>query len=50
LHEVFRLDEQQKTAVLTSVQQIANIVAHIVKERLELVGRLDAIAGLAHMK
>jgi excisionase family DNA binding protein len=47
LHEVFHLDEQQKTAVLSSVQQIANIVAHIVQERLELVGRLDAIAGLA---
>jgi excisionase family DNA binding protein len=50
LHEVFHLDEQQKTAVLSSVQQIANIVAHIVQERLELVGRLDAIAGLAHVR
>ena len=50
LHEVFHLDEQQKTAVLSSVQQIANIVAHIVQERLELVGRLEAIAGLAHVR
>jgi len=49
LHEVFHLNDQQKTAVLSSVQQIANIVAHIVKERLELVRRLDAIAGLAHV-
>jgi ligand-binding sensor protein len=47
LHEVFHLDEEQKSIVLTSVQHVANIVAHIVKERLVLVGRLDAIAGLA---
>lgn len=47
LHEVFQLDEDQKTAVLSSVQRVANIVAHIVDERQELVGRLDTIAGLA---
>ena len=47
LHEVFQLSSEQKTAVLSSVQRIANIVAHIVDERQELVGRLDTIAGLA---
>jgi len=47
LHEIFHLDEEQKTVVLSSVQRIANIVAHIVDERQELVGRLDTIAGLA---
>ena len=47
LHEVFELNNEKKTAVLSSVQRIANIVAHIVDERQELVGRLDAIAGLA---
>ena len=47
LHEVYTIDEDQKTAVLATVQKVANIVAHIVNERLELVGRLDAIADLA---
>lgn len=50
LHEVFHLNEEQKSIVLTTVQQVANIVAHIVKERLDLVGRLDAIAGLATVR
>jgi excisionase family DNA binding protein len=50
LHEVFHLDAQQKSTVLSSVQKIANIVAHIVQERLELVGRLDTIAELAHVR
>ena len=50
LHEVFHLDDQQKSVVLSTVQQVANIVAHIVKERLELVGRLDAIADLAKVR
>lgn len=47
LHEVFSLDEMQRAAVLSSVQKVANIVAHIVSERQELVGRLEKIAGLA---
>ena len=47
LHEVFHLDEEQRSVVLVSVQQVANIVAHIVKERLVLISRLEAIAGLA---
>jgi excisionase family DNA binding protein len=47
LHEVYNLNDEQKTAVLATVQTVANIVAHIVNERLELIGRLDAIAELA---
>lgn len=47
LREVYHLDEKQKSAVLTTVQKVANIVAHIVSERLDLVGRLDVIANLA---
>ena len=50
LHEVFHLDAEQKTVVLSSVQRVANIVAHIVNERQELVRRLDTIAGLALSK
>ena len=50
LHEVCHLDEKQKATVLSSVQQVANIVAHIVNEHQELVGRLDKIASLAMVK
>ena len=50
LHEVFHLDAEQKMVVLSSVQRVANIVAHIVNERQELVRRLDTIAGLALAK
>ncbi len=37
----------RKRPFLSSVQRVANIVAHIVNERQELVGRLDTIADLA---
>jgi excisionase family DNA binding protein len=47
LDEVYHLDEEQKQTVLSSVQKVANIVAHIVNERQVLVGRLETIAGLA---
>lgn len=47
LHEVFHLDQEQKKVVLSSVQRVANIAAHNVTERQELVGRLDKIADLA---
>jgi excisionase family DNA binding protein len=50
VHEVFHLDEEQKAAVLSSVQQVANIVAHIVNEHQELVSRLEKIASLAAVK
>ncbi len=47
LSEVYLLNQEQKKTVLVTVQRVANIVAHIVSERQELVGRLDKIAGLA---
>ena len=49
LEDAYYLTETQATAVLSSLQRIANIVAHIVHERQELVGRLEAIANLTKM-
>ena len=49
LHEVYVLDEGERTAVLSSVQRIANIVAHIINERQLLLGRLEAIADLTRL-
>ncbi len=46
LTEVFYLDEAEQTRVLTFVQRIANIVAHIVTERHTLMAKLDSIAKL----
>ncbi len=44
--EVFYLSEEQKLLILTTVQHIANIIAHIVTERTNLMGKLNAIAQL----
>ncbi len=46
LDQVYFLDEDQQQKVLDHMQQIANIVAHIVCERKKLIGRLEAIADL----
>ncbi|MGD2079247.1 MAG: PocR ligand-binding domain-containing protein, partial [Chloroflexota bacterium] len=46
LDGVYFLDERQRGKVLAHIQQIANIVAHIVSERKTLIGRLEAIADL----
>jgi excisionase family DNA binding protein len=46
IDEVFYLSEAEKTRVLSFVQRIANIVAHIISERNSLMGKLDAIAQL----
>jgi hypothetical protein len=46
LSEVFYLDEGERSRVLSFVQRIANIVAHIVNERNTLMGKLEAIAQL----
>jgi excisionase family DNA binding protein len=46
LTEVFYLDEAEQSRVLTLVQRIANIVAHIVTERNSLMGKLESIAKL----
>lgn len=44
--QVYFLEEGQQQKVLDHIQQIANIVAHIVCERKKLIGRLEAIADL----
>lgn len=49
LDQVYQLNKQERAVVLSSVQKVANIVAHIVQERLVLLGRLDGIATLARM-
>ena len=41
--------EEEQNIVLSNVQTVANIVAHIVQERLALLGRLDSIADLARL-
>ena len=43
------LNEEERVKVLSSVQKVANIVAHIVQERLGLLDRLDGIAYLARL-
>lgn len=47
LSDVFYLDEAEQTRVLTFVQPIANIVAHIVSERNTLLGNLESLAKIA---
>ncbi|UCG22918.1 MAG: PocR ligand-binding domain-containing protein [Chloroflexota bacterium] len=46
MDEVHFLSEGQPEKVLAHIQQIANIVAHIICERKTLIGRLEAIADL----
>ncbi len=48
LLEVFYLDEGERIRILSFVQRIANIIAHIVSERNELVGKLEAVSRLTH--
>ncbi len=47
LEEVFYLDQVERTRILSFVQRIANIVAHIATERTVLMGKLESIAKLA---
>jgi excisionase family DNA binding protein len=47
LSEVYFLDEAEQTRVLSFVQRIANIVAHIATERNAFIGNLQAMAQLA---
>ena len=49
LDQVHCLNEEEQVRVLSSVQKVANIVAHIIQERLVLLGRLDGIANLARL-
>jgi excisionase family DNA binding protein len=46
LHEVYHLDATQRPRLLSLVQRIANVVAHIAGERVVFVGKLAAIAEL----
>jgi excisionase family DNA binding protein len=46
LTEVFYLDKAEQARILSFVQRIANIIAHIVNERNSLMSKLDAIAQL----
>jgi len=48
LTEVFYLNESQKMLILTTVQRLANIMAHIIMERRDLVGKLNAIAVIVN--
>lgn len=49
LDQVYSLNVEERAKVLSSVQKVANIVAHIVQERLVLLNRLDGIANLARL-
>lgn len=49
IDEAFELNDIQKKNLLETIQEVANIVAHIVKERQELVTRLDKIADLTRL-
>ena len=49
VNDVYFLSEDQRDKVLAHIQQIANIVAHIVSERKTLIGKLEAIADLTSM-
>ena len=44
---VFRLTPAQQKTVLATIQRIADILAHIVDERMTLLGRLSDIARLS---
>lgn len=47
LDEVFYLSQAEKDKVLSTLQRIANIIAHIVNERSGFMQKLDAIALLS---
>jgi excisionase family DNA binding protein len=47
VEEAYFLDKAEQARVLSYVQRIANIVAHIVTERNTLMGKLESIAKLA---
>ena len=46
IEDVFYMGSDEQAHVLPFVQRIANIVAHIINERKDMVGKLDAIAQL----
>lgn len=46
LDGVYVLDKAQQAKILQTLPQIANVVAHVIQERKQLIGRLQAIAAL----
>jgi excisionase family DNA binding protein len=48
LTEVIYLDEAERVKVLSFMQRIANIVAHIINERNIFMSKLETIASLTH--
>ncbi|MGQ9502873.1 MAG: PocR ligand-binding domain-containing protein [Anaerolineae bacterium] len=46
IHEVYYLDNAQRTRLLQLVQRIADVIAHIANERRTMAGKLAAIAQL----
>ncbi len=50
LHEVFHLDQAQQILVLSMVQRIADILAHLAAEQGAMAGKIESIAGLAMSK
>ena len=49
LDEVFYLDDEQRAKALSLAQRIANILAHIIAERVVLTGKLESIAKLVSL-
>jgi excisionase family DNA binding protein len=49
IDQVHRLDSQGQAHVLPFVQRIADILAHIAQERLDLAGRLQRIAEISRL-
>jgi hypothetical protein len=49
IEQVHRLDVQGQVRVLPFVQRIADILAHIAQERLDLAGRLQRIAEISRL-
>jgi excisionase family DNA binding protein len=49
IDQVHRLDSQGQARVLPFVQRIADILAHIAQERLDLAGRLQRIAEISRL-
>jgi excisionase family DNA binding protein len=47
LSQVYRLDRAERTRILSFVQRIADVIAHIATERHALMDKLEAIAQLA---
>ena len=50
IHEVFYLDEEEQARVLGFVQRMADVVAHILRERHVLYSKLEDIAALTRIE